>query len=238
MIKQTPPSGKTGFLFSMLLFFVFLFCSVFTVLIGSRVYENIRTRDNDSFYRDTAVSYVINKIRQADQTGGVTVGETDDGTSFLLLASQTDGTVYETWIYTMDGSLWELFTPSGSGLSVEDGLEICACPTLSFSLDEPDGKRLLTISQASADGSSPESGRTISILLRSASGESLLQNGAPMTEDSEAENFRDSSYLGEIPEEAPARDFSYLGVTEETADEPLDSSKTPKPADIQPDHSE
>lgn len=54
MTKRTPASGKTGFLFSMLLFFVFLFCSVFTVLIGSRVYENIRERDNDSFYRDTA----------------------------------------------------------------------------------------------------------------------------------------------------------------------------------------
>ena len=85
MTKRTPASGKTGFLFSMLLFFVFLFCSVFTVLIGSRVYENIRERDNDSFYRDTAVSYVVNKIRQADQSGGVTVGETDDGTTFLLL---------------------------------------------------------------------------------------------------------------------------------------------------------
>ena len=105
MRKQTPSSGKTGFLFSMLLFFVFLFCSVFTVLIGSRVYENIRERDNDSFYQDTAVSYVINKIRQADQSGGVTVGETDSGISFLLLTSQADGTVYETWIYTMDRPL-------------------------------------------------------------------------------------------------------------------------------------
>mgnify|MGYP001165824262 CR=1 FL=1 len=91
MTKRTPASGKTGFLFSMLLFFVFLFCSVFTVLIGSRVYENIRERDNDSFYRDTAVSYVVNKIRLADQSGGVTVGETDDGTTFLLLTSQVNG---------------------------------------------------------------------------------------------------------------------------------------------------
>ena len=94
MTKRAPASGKTGFLFSMLLFFVFLFCSVFTVLIGSRVYENIRERDNDSFYRDTAVSYVVNKIRQADQSGGVTVGETDDGTSFLLLTSQVNGAAF------------------------------------------------------------------------------------------------------------------------------------------------
>lgn len=217
MKKQTPDSGKTGFLFSMLLFFVFLFCSVFTVLIGSRVYENIRKRDNDSFYRDTAVSYVINKIRQADQSGGVTVGETGDGISFLLLTSQTDGTVYETWIYTMDGCLRELFTPMGSGLSVEDGLEICACPALSFSLDEPDGKRLLTISQASSDEASPEGGRRISLLLRSASGEFLLQGNANTEETSESQTAvsRDFSYLGDSSGEAADRDFSYLGIPDE-----------------------
>ena len=221
MIKRTPASGKTGFLFSMLLFFVFLFCSVFTVLIGSRVYENIRERDNDSFYRDTAVSYVVNKIRQADQSGGVTVGETGDGTSFLLLTSQVNGAVYETWIYTMDGVLRELFTPRGSGLSVEDGLEICACPDLSFSLDEPDGKRLLTISQAASSEDSPENIRSVSLLLRSASGEFPLQGGSGITEETltETETSRDFSYLGGSPEEVPARDFSYLGVPEESTAE-------------------
>lgn len=221
MTKRTPASGKTGFLFSMLLFFVFLFCSVFTVLIGSRVYENIRERDNDSFYRDTAVSYVVNKIRQADQSGGVTVGETDDGTIFLLLTSQVNGAVYETWIYTMDGVLRELFTPRGSGLSVEDGLEICACPDLSFSLDEPDGKRLLTISQAASSEDSPENTRSVSLLLRSASGEFPLQGYSGITEETltETEASRDFSYLSGSPEEVPARDFSYLGVLEESTAE-------------------
>lgn len=61
----------------------------------------------------------------------------------------------------MDGVLRELFTPRGSGLSVEDGLEICACPERSFSLDEPDGKRLLTISQAASSEDSTESARNI-----------------------------------------------------------------------------
>lgn len=221
MRKQTLSSGKTGFLFSMLLFFVFLFCSVFTVLIGSRVYENIRERDNDSFYQDTAVSYVINKIRQADQSGGVTVGETDSGISFLLLTSQTDGTVYETWIYTMDGHLRELFTPMGSGLSVEDGLEICTCPELAFSLDEPDGKRLLTIFQASSDEASPENGRSISLLLRSASGEFLIQGSSPTAEESE-------------PETEISRDLSYLGIPAETPG----GTETPETTDGQPGQNE
>ena len=53
MVKRTQNSGRTELLFSMLLLFVFLLCSIFTVLLGSRVYENIRARDNESFYRET-----------------------------------------------------------------------------------------------------------------------------------------------------------------------------------------
>lgn len=170
---------------------------------------------------------MVNKIRQADQSGGVTVGETGDGTSFLLLTSQVNGAVYETWIYTMDGVLRELFTPRGSGLSVEDGLEICACPDLSFSLDEPDGKRLLTISQAASSEDSPENTRSVSLLLRSASGEFPLQGDSGITEETltETETSRDFSYLGGSPEEVPARDFSYLGVPEESKTE-AETTKT------------
>lgn len=129
MVKRTQNSGRTELLFSMLLLFVFLLCSIFTVLIGSRVYENIRARDNESFYRDTALSYVVNKVRQADETGAVEVRDEGD-TSVLVLTSQINGSLYETWIYTLDGTLRELFTPKDSGLTTADGLEISSCPKL------------------------------------------------------------------------------------------------------------
>lgn len=131
MVKRTQNSGRTELLFSMLLLFVFLLCSIFTVLIGSRVYENIRARDNESFYRDTALSYVVNKVRQADETGAVEVRDEGD-TSVLVLTSQINGSLYETWIYTLDGTLRELFTPKDSGLTTADGLEISSCPKLTF----------------------------------------------------------------------------------------------------------
>lgn len=131
MVKRTQNSGRTELLFSMLLLFVFLLCSMFTVLIGSRVYENIRARDNESFYRDTALSYVVNKVRQADETGAVEVRDEGD-TSVLVLTSQINGSLYETWIYTLDGTLRELFTPKDSGLTTADGLEISSCPKLTF----------------------------------------------------------------------------------------------------------
>ena len=110
MVKRTQNSGRTELLFSMLLLFVFLLCSIFTVLIGSRVYENIRARDNESFYRDTALSYVVNKVRQADETGAVEVRDEGD-TSVLVLTSQINGSLYETWIYTLDGTTERAFHP-------------------------------------------------------------------------------------------------------------------------------
>lgn len=139
MVKRTQNSGRTELLFSMLLLFVFLLCSIFTVLIGSRVYENIRARDNESFYRDTALSYVVNKVRQADETGAVEVRDEGD-TSVLVLTSQINGSLYETWIYTLDGTLRELFTPKDSGLTTADGLEISSCPKLTFLLEDQGGK--------------------------------------------------------------------------------------------------
>lgn len=140
MVKRTQNSGRTELLFSMLLLFVFLLCSIFTVLIGSRVYENIRARDNESFYRDTALSYVVNKVRQADETGAVEVRDEGD-TSVLVLTSQINGSLYETWIYTLDGTLRELFTPKDSGLTTADGLEISSCPKLTFLLEDQGGKK-------------------------------------------------------------------------------------------------
>ena len=182
MVKQTQNSGRTELLFSMLLLFVFLLCSIFTVLIGSRVYENIRVRDDETFYRDTALSYVVNKVRQADETGAVEVRDEKD-TSVLVLTSEISGSLYETWIYTLDGTLRELFTPKDSGLTTADGLEICSCPELTFLLEEQDGKKLLTICQTSSesetsDGSPVSSDnseareeiRRVFLLLRSSDG--------------------------------------------------------------------
>lgn len=182
MVKRTQNSGRTELLFSMLLLFVFLLCSIFTVLIGSRVYENIRARDNESFYRDTALSYVVNKVRQADETGAVEVRDEGD-TSVLVLTSQINGSLYETWIYTLDGTLRELFTPKDSGLTTADGLEISSCPKLTFLLEDRGGKKLLTICQSSpesetssvspaaSEGSeTQEEDRRVSLLLRSSGG--------------------------------------------------------------------
>ena len=157
--------NSINFLFSMLLFLVFILCCIFTILIGSRVYTNIRTRNNDSFYSDTALSYLSNKVRQADRSDGISVEE-ENGQSILLLRSETDGIVYETRIYEKDGLLLELFAEKGSGLPLDAGTPVMECKNVSFDLSEADQSLLLTISLTQADGSD----RTALFSLRSTKG--------------------------------------------------------------------
>ena len=142
------PSQGAEQLFPALLFFVFLICTIFTILIGSRVYENIRGRDNASFETDTALAYITNKIRQSDKQNAIEVRDID-GCSVLVMLSHYGDTDYETWIYESGGQLKlkELFSRTDSGLSVDDGLDIMDCQALAFSIEElSGGDRILTIS--------------------------------------------------------------------------------------------
>lgn len=133
MNRRTENKGHTlNVLFTMLLFFVFVLCALFTVLIGSRVYENITTRSNANYTGNTALSYIANKIRQGDIVERVDLVDIE-GTQVLEMRQEIGGSEYVTWIYWKDGSIRELFTDTSSGLGLMDGLEILECGGLSLS---------------------------------------------------------------------------------------------------------
>ena len=90
------------------------------------MYENITARSDKNFSSSTALSYIANKVRQGDRAGMTDIKEIE-GTQVLELRQQIGGTDYVTWIYWLDGSIRELFTDTGSGLGLEDGLEILEC---------------------------------------------------------------------------------------------------------------
>jgi len=146
-------------LFPALLFFVFLLCTVFTILIGSRVYENIRERDRLSFETDTALAYVTNKIRQNDMADSIAV-RNENGQQFLVFTTYFDEIAYETRIYHMDGGLYELFALADNDLDATAGQRIMDCDTMSFTLKETSNRgTMLNISLGDS--------RHVSILLRS-----------------------------------------------------------------------
>lgn len=148
--------GKTNVLFTMVLFLVFILCALFTVLIGSRIYENINARSSSNFTGSTAVSYIANKVRQGDRKDRVQLRQVGD-TQVLSLGQEIDGVSYETWIYYQDGGIRELFASSDSGLGLEDGLLVLECQGLELSLED----RMLTIKTLG------EGGGTLNLYLRS-----------------------------------------------------------------------
>lgn len=157
MKHRTEKKGQAvSTLFTMLLFLVFVMSALFTVLIGSRVYENINVRSDRNYTGSTAISYITNKVRQGDRADMVDVKEID-GTQVLEMKQVVGDSEYVTWIYWLDGSVRELFTDTSSGLGLEDGLEILECGGLSFSKEG----QLLHIETLG------EGGGSVSLALRS-----------------------------------------------------------------------
>lgn len=129
--KKTAGAG-VNLLFTMLLFLVFVLCALFTVLFGSRVYENISSRSENNDTESVALHYIANKVRQGDRDGAVDVIEIE-GTPVLELTQMSGEVSYYTWIYYRDGCIRELFTREGTGLGLDDGLEIMECSGLRLS---------------------------------------------------------------------------------------------------------
>lgn len=99
---------------------LFTFCALFVVLIGQQVYENIVARNEENYAGATALAYVTNKLRQNDIEGSVELRPFGDGEALVMRETVGDS-VYETYIYCLDGSICELYCESGSGLTPEDG---------------------------------------------------------------------------------------------------------------------
>lgn len=152
-------------LFSILLFLIFILCSVFIILIGSQVYSNIRARNDAAFLSDTALSYVTNKVRQSDKEGCIRIEERE-GQEVLLLSSGTESPVYETLIYCRSGYLMELYSEQDSGLTLDAGIPIMECSEIHFSLSESTEVPLLTITLPEEN----QKNRIARLSLRSAKG--------------------------------------------------------------------
>ena len=132
--KEYQRGQMANALFTILLFLVFVFCALFSVLIGGKVYENINARAENTYQKDVALSYIANKVRQGDETGRVSFTDMA-GISVLKLEQEIQDSVYVTLIYYQDGRLWELFTDEESGLGVGDGNEILECSPVSMEME-------------------------------------------------------------------------------------------------------
>ena len=98
-------------LFVIGLFCIFALSSFFLISIGANIYRKTVAHMDENFNTRTSLSYVVEKIRQADAEGAVSIG-TFEGNPALILSSEVNGIVYHTYIYEYHGMLKELMERS------------------------------------------------------------------------------------------------------------------------------
>ncbi len=138
------------FLFTLLLFLILTICSIFTITFGAKVYKNIDSRMNENFISTTALSYISNKVKQADESNAISV-LTMDNTQILKIEQIFNETKYFTLIYFKDGNIKELFVSEDSQYTLEDGISIMGGEGITFSMIE---NNLLKVETSGNQGNS------------------------------------------------------------------------------------
>lgn len=138
--------------FTLSLFCLFAASAFLVVLIGSGVYRNTAAHMQENYAVRTTISYVAEKIRQHDTAGGTSLTNID-GETVLMFTDSVEDNSYDTYIYDYNGYLCELVIREGSTFSKDQGEQILAVDSLSFS-DEGNGFIRVTVSDS---GSVPTS---------------------------------------------------------------------------------
>lgn len=120
-------------IFPVSLFFVFTLLALTVILMATNVYQKTTEESRMNYTAQTSLSYIREKISQADQDGRICL-TTLDGCDALCLTQERDDSTYHTYIYACDGSLRELFVRKGSTFSASDGKKILS--VTSFSIEE------------------------------------------------------------------------------------------------------
>ena len=98
-------------LFVLCLLFLFIFSAITVIIIGAGVYKKNVEAMSGNYSHRIACAYISEKVRQSDLLGRVFV-EDVFGQNTLVLQDETDGVLYNTYIYYYDGYLMELYARS------------------------------------------------------------------------------------------------------------------------------
>ena len=109
------------FIFALLAAFALL--SLVVVVVGARSYRVINATAEQSFVSRTGMSYLIGKVRGADEAGQIEIRQ-EQGLSVLTLGQAIDGEVYSTYIYCDNAGVREYFARAELPFSPDYGERI------------------------------------------------------------------------------------------------------------------
>lgn len=127
-------------LFVLALFGVFAVSALALVTIGADVYQHTVEDMGGNYESRTAVSYIMEKVRQNDTGDSIALTSLEEIPALCML-SRIDGETYCTYLYLYDGHLKELFMRDGTSLGgqvLPAGTDIMELQdfTLSYAADD------------------------------------------------------------------------------------------------------
>ena len=145
-VKSVERGSVRGvFVFALLAMFAVL--SLLVVIIGARAYKGINASSDAAYASRTGMSYLVGKVRGADEAGMISVVQ-QDGAAVLVLGGLYGGERYNTYIYCDGKSVLEYFANASQAFSAGFGEEILAAQALAFQLEG----NLLSIHLVDANG--------------------------------------------------------------------------------------
>ena len=94
--------------FVICLMFLFVLCAISIIGIGASIYQKNVEQMSYNYAHRISCAYITEKVRQADENGGVYTDTLFDK-SALKLQEKIGDELYDTYIYEHDGYLMELF---------------------------------------------------------------------------------------------------------------------------------
>lgn len=102
-------------LFVLALFGVFAVSALALVTIGADVYQHTVEDMSVNYESRTAVSYIMEKVRQNDTADSISLTTLEDVPALCML-SQIENETFCTYLYLYDGHLKELFMREGASI--------------------------------------------------------------------------------------------------------------------------
>lgn len=126
----------------------FLLCASLTIS-GGRLYARTAVDGDLNYQSRTALSYLVNQIRQGDRTNGGISITSFGGRDAICIRKNLEGHTLLTLLYCYDGQLMELFMEEGTDLLPADGIPLL--PLNDLSVTTQDGVITLTVTLPEQD---------------------------------------------------------------------------------------
>lgn len=121
----------------MILLIIFAVSACVMIVQGSKSYNNIISQKEKEENARIALSYINMRVKQNDVSGSIRFEEKSvEGNDALIIAHSGEEDGYLTYIYWLDGVLWECYTSLDEIPTKALSSEIVPLEGLSFSYDQ------------------------------------------------------------------------------------------------------